>query len=70
VAARAWRAAVLGIILLPPLVNIYSLWLILKVVSRDEDLSTTATRKVYAAVAVDGLVLLGVALFIRAIVPF
>jgi putative signal transducing protein len=70
VAARALRAAVLGIILLPPLVNIYSLWLILKVVFRDENLSKTASRKVYAAVAVDGLVLLAVALFIRAIIPF
>lgn len=30
VAVRAWRAAVIGMVVLPPLLNIYSLWLLIR----------------------------------------
>ena len=63
-ASRAWRAAFFGMVL-PFIMQIYSLWLVLKLVSRDEEVSQAGMRKVYAALAIDGLVLLAAALLIR-----
>jgi hypothetical protein len=66
-ATRAWRAAFLGMAIVPVLMQIYSLWLVLKFVPRDEEVSRAGMRKVYGALAIDGTVLLAVALLFRAL---
>ncbi len=65
-AVRAWRATLIG--LLPPLwvfLHIYSLWLLVKLSSRPDEVSPAGMRRVYGALAIDGFVLVGVALVIR-----
>ena len=56
-ARRAWRAAVLGLILLPPLLNVYSIWLLLEVVLNHRPLSQKGHRCFLGAMLVDVLLL-------------
>ena len=56
---RAWRAALFGLFTLPLLLHIYSLVVIGVVAGRDEELSETTTRKMYWALGIDGIVLVG-----------
>jgi len=44
-AARALRAGILGIIVCPPLLNFYSLWLLLKIAYQDQLLSDKGKRQ-------------------------
>lgn len=64
-ATRAWRAAFYGMAILPFLMQLYSFWLVLKLLSRNEDVSPAGMRKVYGALAIDGVVLLMLALLLR-----
>jgi hypothetical protein len=57
-ASRAWKAALIGFLVLPPLLHIYSLWCVLQLLMTDEDLSPTGTRKLYGALLIDGLVVM------------
>jgi hypothetical protein len=50
---RAWRAAVIGVVLLPPLLSLYSMWLLVNVGLRPEGLSPAGTRKFYGALVVN-----------------
>ena len=56
IAARAWRAAVLSTVLCPPLLTVYSVWLVLKIAFADHPLSAAGMRKFYGAMAVNVLV--------------
>src|SRR5262249_8813966 len=67
-AVRAWRAALIG--LLPPLwvfLHFYSLWLLAKLSSRPDEVSPGGMWRVYGALAIDGFVLVGVALLVRSV---
>jgi hypothetical protein len=64
--ARAWKAAVLGMFLCPPCLHVYSLWLIARVAGRPDDISPEGTFKMYAALVLDGLVLVAAAFIARA----
>ncbi|MBI1916039.1 MAG: DUF2007 domain-containing protein [Planctomycetes bacterium] len=64
--ARAWRAAVLGMLLFPPCLHVYSLWLIARVAARPDDISPEGTLKMYAALVLDGLILVAAAFIVRA----
>jgi len=67
-AVRAWRAALIG--LLPPLwvfLHFYSLWLLAKLSSRPDEVSPGGMWRVYGALAIDGFVLVGVALIVRSV---
>jgi hypothetical protein len=44
-AKKAWIASVLGIFILPPLLNTYSLWLIFKITYRDYPMSEAGLKK-------------------------
>ena len=66
-ANRAWRASFIGMIALPPLLNIYSIWLLIRLAKMDEELSSAALRKVYGAIAIDTFVLIAGALIFLAI---
>ena len=63
------RAALFGLLLMPALVGIimqvYSLWLGVKIASREEDLDESHNWKVYSALAIDAVGLLLGALYIR-----
>ncbi len=56
-ATRAWRAAVIGLLLLPPLLHIYSAFLLLQLPWAEGALSPAGKRKALAAAVVDALVL-------------
>jgi len=56
-ASRAWRAAILGSFVLPPLLNVYSLSVLLQLFGWEGELSPTATRKMRAALIIDCVVL-------------
>ncbi|MBY0525660.1 MAG: DUF2007 domain-containing protein [Gemmataceae bacterium] len=58
-AVRAWRAAILGLFLLPPLLHFYSAWLLMQMWSRSEELSPSASWKASAALFVDALAIVG-----------
>jgi hypothetical protein len=52
-AARAWKAAVLGVLVVPPLLHFYSIWCIIRLYSIDEELSPAGRRKLYGALMID-----------------
>lgn len=54
-ALRAFRAAVLGFIVLPPVLNVYSLTLLVRAVGAPGDLSARARRQVGLAIAIDAV---------------
>jgi hypothetical protein len=55
-ANRAWRAAVLGIFFAP--ITFYSVWMLIRLLGVDENLSPSVARKMYAAIACDAAVFL------------
>jgi hypothetical protein len=59
-ALRAWRAAVIGLLVCPPLLNLYSAWLLLELAFLDDPLSPAGTRNYYLAWLVDILACLGI----------
>lgn len=66
-AARAWRASFLGMIVLPPLLNLYSIWLLIRMAGLDEEPSPAGLRRVYGAIIIDGFVLITETLILLAI---
>jgi hypothetical protein len=58
---RALRASLFGMFICPPLLQFYSLWTIFQVVGRDQALSEKTSIKMYLALALDGLFLVGMA---------
>ncbi|MCI0462441.1 MAG: DUF2007 domain-containing protein [Gemmataceae bacterium] len=64
-ATRAWRAAVIGLLVLPPLLHFYSAFLLFKLLGGRETLSPGAKRKAIAAAILDALVFAGVVLLLR-----
>ena len=64
-ALRACKAAVFGLLVLPPVGHLYSLGLLLRLALFPADLSRTAMRHVYVALAIDSLVFVAAALMIR-----
>jgi hypothetical protein len=68
--ATAWRAllaAILGIFLCPPLLNVYSLWILFKLGFQDPMLSRKGSRHYYIAMGVDLVVCCLVGWFVRAL---
>ena len=63
-ALRAWRAAVAGLLICPPLLNLYSAWLLLELAFLDYPLSPAGTRNYYLAWLVDIVACLGIGLVI------
>jgi Putative prokaryotic signal transducing protein len=55
-ARRAWRAAVIGLLVFPPLLHVYSLWQLLQIPAAEDQLSDAGKRRLYAAVALDAIV--------------
>lgn len=55
-ASRAMRAAIWGLFVLPPLLHLYSVFLLLRLAFSSEELSRSAMRKVYIALVLDVLV--------------
>jgi hypothetical protein len=55
-ARRAWQTAVLGLFVCPPLLSLYSGWLLLKLAWSTHELSDVGRRKVLPAVVLDALV--------------
>jgi hypothetical protein len=61
----AYRAAVMGILACPPLLHLYSLYLLLRVAVAHGDLPPAANRRFYAAFLIDLAVLATAALIVR-----
>jgi hypothetical protein len=57
-AARAWRASFLGMIVLPPLLNLYSIWLLIRLAGLHDEPSPAGLRRVYGAIIINGFVLI------------
>jgi hypothetical protein len=62
-AARACRTAIIGLFILPPLLHLYSLWLLARLAMYPGDVSAAGLRKIYAALAIDVLALVFYPLF-------
>jgi hypothetical protein len=62
-AARACRAAIFGLIILPPLLHLYSLWLLARLAVYPGEVSAAGLRKTCAAIAIDVLALVFYPLF-------
>jgi hypothetical protein len=45
-------------IVLPPLLNLYSIWLLIRMAGLDEEPSPAGLRRVYGAIIIDGFVLI------------
>jgi hypothetical protein len=60
---RGWRAACFSAILLPPLFNFYSAWLLLRAASEATDLPPSYNRKFYGAFAIN-LIVTGLSILI------
>jgi hypothetical protein len=52
-ATRAYRAAVIGLVVLPPLMTLYSLWLLLRLAFHSGHVGSAGTRKAVIAIALD-----------------
>ena len=63
-ALRAWRVAVVGMLILPPLLNMYSAWLLLELAFGDHPLSAAGTRSFCLAWLINLLACLGVGVII------
>ena len=66
-AGRAWRSAVIGLLLCPPLLHIYSAWLLLQIPWEKGPLSAAGRRRLLGALALDGLVFGAVVLVVPAL---
>ena len=62
-AKRAWVAAVMGILVFPPLMNLYSIWLLIDLAFTPGKLSRQGRRRRNVAILVNALVLVAVVLF-------
>lgn len=60
-ARRAWRAAVLGMLFCPPLLNVYSVYLLLKLSSSEQGMTGRGRRAAVGAALVNLLVFLFIA---------
>ncbi len=67
-ASRALKAAVLGPIVCLGLLNFYSVYLLIRLAFLDEEPSGTGMKKVYAAVAIDAVVVLTVLMYAASMV--
>jgi hypothetical protein len=63
-AQRAWRAAVVGLLVFPPLLNLYSAWILLELAFRDHPLSPGGSRRYILAWLVNILACIGVGMFL------
>jgi rubrerythrin len=54
---RAWRAAVIGLVVCPGVSHLYSLWLLLRVAMSGQELTPQGNRRFYVALAIDLLAL-------------
>src|SRR5438034_1027533 len=54
---RAWRAAVLGLLVCPPVLHCYSLYLLLRAGLLPDELSPAGKWRAYAAFAIDTAIL-------------
>jgi hypothetical protein len=52
-AARAYKAAIFGLVFCPPLFQTYSIWLLIQLATFSGELGQAATRKMCVAIAVD-----------------
>jgi hypothetical protein len=70
-AERGLRAALIGLLLLPALlgivIQVYSLWLLAKLASHDEEMESSYTWKVYLALAIDAVGLVLGAIYLRVV---
>jgi hypothetical protein len=67
-AARAWRSAVIGLLMLPPLLHFYSAWLLFQLPWTRGTLSTEGKRNVVLAAVLDLFVLAALLLLLRSLV--
>jgi hypothetical protein len=65
-AGRALRAAIIGLVLFPPILHLYSLWILIRMAFLGGGLSPSGMRKVAIALAVDLGVLFLILLVLRA----
>ena len=66
---RAWRAAIFGVVLLPPLLHLYSLWLIFQLPWIPSRVSKDRRAKVVGTLVLDGLVVVAITEFLRLYLP-
>lgn len=64
-ATRALRAAILGLLLCPPLLQIYSVWILIRLISYQGDVSPAGVRNGYVAMIIDALVFMAALIFVR-----
>ena len=57
---RAWRASVIGTFVCPPILNVYSMYLLIRVSLKGPAMSARINRRFYAALAINILVGLAV----------
>ncbi len=71
-AARAWRAAVIGLLVLPPLLHFYAAWLLFQLPWTRGPLSPVGKWKAFGAALLTVAAVLGATLLLRALVmpPF
>lgn len=62
-AARAWKASVIGLLVFPPLLHVYSVYCLMRAFSTGEPLSPKGMRNVYAALVFDVVALTLIPLF-------
>jgi Putative prokaryotic signal transducing protein len=55
-ARRAWRSAVIGLLIFPPILHVYSLWQLLQIPAEEGPLSDVGKRSLCLAVALDAAV--------------
>ena len=65
-AARAWRSAVIGLLVLPPLLHFYSAWLLFQLPWTEGALTPRGKQKAFLAAALDLVVLTALILLLRA----
>ena len=66
----AYRAALMGLIACPPLLHVYSLYLLLRVALRHEELPPAANRHFYIAFLLDLAVLAVTVLIAREVIGY
>jgi len=66
-AARAWRAAVIGLFVCPPFLQVYSLFVLTSLAWAGLPLSDRGKRSFYLALAIDVVVVAVACLFIRSV---
>jgi hypothetical protein len=59
--SRAWRASILGLVLCPPLLHIYSLWLLAQAMSQEKPVSAEYHGRWLASLVIDMAAIIGMA---------